>query len=219
MLVSDFDFDLPPERIALRPAVPRDSARLLEVRGASMSDHIFRDLPSRLAPGDVLVINDTRVIPAQLHGQRGEARIGVTLHKREGLKLWWSFVKNARRLKIGDVVSFGEALSRLRRHAAARWAPHRPPTPRMTLLPRWSQGARAGWRAWCGPRERGVHARRLDRHRAAAQRLQRATELWRLQVCFSGGARPEAHPNCRAGERRERLPSAGPWPGGAASRL
>ena len=111
MLVSDFDFDLPPERIALRPVSPRDSARLLEVRGAAMSDWIFRDLPARLQPGDVLVVNDTRVIPAQLHGLRGEARIGVTLHKREGLKLWWSFVKNARRLKIGDLVSFGERLS------------------------------------------------------------------------------------------------------------
>jgi len=115
MLVSDFDFDLPPERIALRPAVPRDSARLLDVRTATLSDHIFRDLPSRLNPGDMLVINDTRVIPAQLHGQRGDAdngaRIGVTLHKREGLKLWWSFVKNARRLKIGDHVSFGPALT------------------------------------------------------------------------------------------------------------
>jgi S-adenosylmethionine:tRNA ribosyltransferase-isomerase len=111
VLVSDFDFELPPERIALRPVSPRDSARLLEVRGAAMSDWIFRDLPARLQPGDVLVVNDTRVIPAQLHGLRGEARIGVTLHKREGLKLWWSFVKNARRLKIGDLVSFGEGLS------------------------------------------------------------------------------------------------------------
>jgi S-adenosylmethionine:tRNA ribosyltransferase-isomerase len=111
VLVSDFDFELPPERIALRPVSPRDSARLLEVRGAAMSDWIFRDLPSRLQPGDVLVVNDTRVIPAQLHGLRGAARIGVTLHKREGLKLWWSFVKNARRLKIGDLVGFGEGLS------------------------------------------------------------------------------------------------------------
>ena len=76
-----------------------------------MSDWIFRDLPSRLEPGDMLVVNDTRVIPAQLHGRRGEARIGVTLHKREGLKQWWSFVRNARRLKTGDIVSFGEGLT------------------------------------------------------------------------------------------------------------
>jgi S-adenosylmethionine:tRNA ribosyltransferase-isomerase len=110
MLVSDFDFDLPQERIALRPASPRDSARMLEVRGGTLSDWTFRDLPARLQPGDVLVINDTRVIPAQLHGLSGAARIGVTLHKREGLKRWWSFVKNARRLKLGDTVSFGPGL-------------------------------------------------------------------------------------------------------------
>jgi len=110
VLVSDFDFELPPERIALRPVSPRDSARLLEVHGGTLSDWIFQDLPSRLQPGDVLVVNDTRVIPAQLFGQRGEAHIGVTLHKREGLKQWWSFVKNARRLKIGDVVQFGAVL-------------------------------------------------------------------------------------------------------------
>jgi S-adenosylmethionine:tRNA ribosyltransferase-isomerase len=111
VLVSDFDFELPPERIALRPVSPRDSARLLEVRGDALSDWTFRDLPARLQPGDVLVVNDTRVIPAQLFGEKGQARIGVTLHKREGLKLWWSFVKNARRLKIGDEVVFGPGLS------------------------------------------------------------------------------------------------------------
>lgn len=111
MLVADFDFELPPERIALRPVSPRDSARLLEVRGDALSDWTFRDLPARLQPGDVLVVNDTRVIPAQLFGEKGQARIGVTLHKREGLKLWWSFVKNARRLKIGDEVVFGPGLS------------------------------------------------------------------------------------------------------------
>ncbi|MEY2884248.1 MAG: S-adenosylmethionine:tRNA ribosyltransferase-isomerase, partial [Pseudomonadota bacterium] len=111
MRVSDFDFDLPPERIALRPVSPRDSARLLEVRGATLSDHIMRDLPARLAPGDVLVVNDTRVIPAQLHGVKGEARIGVTLHKREAGDIWWSFVKNARRLKVGDSVDFGAGLT------------------------------------------------------------------------------------------------------------
>lgn len=110
MRVSDFDFDLPPERIALRPVSPRDSARMLEVRGAMRSDHIMRDLPGRLAPGDVLVVNDTRVIPAQLHGTKGEAHIGVTLHKREAADMWWSFVKNARRLKVGDHVDFGAGL-------------------------------------------------------------------------------------------------------------
>ena len=96
MRVADFDFELPPERIALRPVSPRDSARLLEVSAAGLSDHIFRDLPGRLRAGDVLVVNDTRVIPAQLHGRRGEASIGVTLHKRETADEWWSFVRNAR---------------------------------------------------------------------------------------------------------------------------
>jgi S-adenosylmethionine:tRNA ribosyltransferase-isomerase len=111
MLVSDFDFDLPPERIALRPVSPRDSARMLEVRGSTLSDHIMRDLPGRLSPGDVLVVNDTRVIPAQFSGQRGEARVGVTLHKREGAARWWAFVRNAKRLRLADRVDFGSGLS------------------------------------------------------------------------------------------------------------
>lgn len=111
MRVADFDFDLPPERIALRPVHPRDSARLLEVGATGLSDHVFSDLPGRLRAGDVLVVNDTRVIPAQLHGRRGEASIGVTLHKRETADEWWSFVRNARRVKIGDHVDFGAGLT------------------------------------------------------------------------------------------------------------
>ncbi len=110
MRVSDFDFDLPPERVALRPVSPRDSARMLDVRGTIRSDHHVYDLPRRLNPGDVLVINDTRVIPAQFHGSKGNARIGVTLHKREAPDIWWSFVKNARRIKTGDSVDFGHGL-------------------------------------------------------------------------------------------------------------
>jgi len=115
MLVADFDFDLPPERIALRPVSPRDAARMLEVRGATLADFVMRDLPQRLRAGDVLVVNDTRVIPAQLHGTTGidgsGARIGVTLHKREAADIWWSFVRNARRLKPGSSVDFGAGLS------------------------------------------------------------------------------------------------------------
>ena len=107
MRVDLFDFDLPPERIALRPAQPRDSARLLLVSGDEISDHQVSDLPQLLRAGDVLVFNDTRVIPAQLEGQRGEARVGVTLHKREGLRRWWAFVRNAKRLRIAEVVDFG----------------------------------------------------------------------------------------------------------------
>jgi len=69
------------------------------------------DLPKLLRPGDVLVFNDTKVIPAQLEGRRGEARIGVTLHKREGPRSWWAFVRNARRLRIGDRIEFDSDVS------------------------------------------------------------------------------------------------------------
>jgi S-adenosylmethionine:tRNA ribosyltransferase-isomerase len=113
MRVDLFDFELPPERIALRPAAPRDSARLLLVAGETLADHIVRDLPSLLRPGDTLVFNDTKVIPAQLEGRRGEARIGATLHKREGPRDWRAFVRNARRLREGDRIDFGEGVSAL----------------------------------------------------------------------------------------------------------
>ena len=108
MKVDLFDFELPPERIALRPARPRDAARMLVVRGAGpFEDRGVRDLPEMLRAGDVLVFNDTRVIPAQLEGRRGEARIGATLHKRIDLRRWQAFVRNAKRLRIGDAVEFG----------------------------------------------------------------------------------------------------------------
>jgi S-adenosylmethionine:tRNA ribosyltransferase-isomerase len=107
MRVDLFDFDLPAELIALRPAKPRDSARLLAVEGDRISDRAVLDLPKLLRPGDVLVFNDTRVIPAQLEGRRGEASIGATLHKREGPREWWAFVRNAKRVRIGDLVEFG----------------------------------------------------------------------------------------------------------------
>lgn len=107
MRVDLFDFELPPENIALRPASPRDAARLLKVAADGLSDHIVRDLPGLLTPGDCLVFNDTRVIPAQLDGRRGDAKIGVTLHKREGLREWRAFVRNAKRVKLGDQIVFG----------------------------------------------------------------------------------------------------------------
>lgn len=110
MRVDLFDFDLPAELIALRPAKPRDSARLLLVDGEDISDKAVLDLPNLLRPGDTLVFNDTRVIPAQLEGRRGEARIGATLHKREGPRDWWAFVRNAKRLRVGDVVEFGNGV-------------------------------------------------------------------------------------------------------------
>jgi S-adenosylmethionine:tRNA ribosyltransferase-isomerase len=109
--VDRFDFALPPDRIALRPAAPRDCARLLRVAGGALSDHVVRDLPALLRRGDMLVFNDTRVIPAQLEGLRGPgpggARIGATLHKREGPRAWRAFIRNAKRLREGDRVDFG----------------------------------------------------------------------------------------------------------------
>lgn len=110
MRVDLFDFDLPADRIALRPASPRDSARLLLVDGEAFSDRTVSDLPKLLRKGDILVFNDTRVIPAQLEGRRGEARIGATLHKREGLRAWRAFVRNAKRVRDGDRIDFGNGV-------------------------------------------------------------------------------------------------------------
>lgn len=111
MKVDLFDFELPQERIALRPVRPRDAARMLVVRAADapFEDMGVRDLPQLLNPGDVLVFNDTRVIPAQLEGRRadGEAKIGATLHKRIDLRRWQAFIRNAKRVKDGDQIIFG----------------------------------------------------------------------------------------------------------------
>jgi len=111
MRVDLFDFDLPAERIALRPARPRDRARLLLVDGREISDHRVLDLPGLLRPGDMLVFNDTKVIPAQLEGRRGEASIGATLHKREGPREWQAFLRNAKRARIGDTIDFGAGVA------------------------------------------------------------------------------------------------------------
>ncbi|WP_404710533.1 tRNA preQ1(34) S-adenosylmethionine ribosyltransferase-isomerase QueA [Sphingomonas sp. MMS24-J13] len=110
MRVDLFDFDLPADRIALRPASPRDSARLLLLAGDRIEDHIVSELPDLLRAGDCLVFNDTRVIPAQLEGRRGDAKIGATLHKREGPRDWIAFVRNAKRVRIGDRIDFGEGV-------------------------------------------------------------------------------------------------------------
>jgi len=113
--VDLFDFDLPPERIALRPASPRDAARMLVLDGAGSGgatrDRLVGDLPEELRRGDLLVFNDTRVIPAQLEGMRGEARIGATLHKREGPRRWRAFIRNAKRLRDGDTIEFGSGVT------------------------------------------------------------------------------------------------------------
>lgn len=111
MNVDLFDFDLPTDNIALRPAAPRDAARMLVLEGDATQDAGVSDLPSLLRRGDMLVFNDTRVIPAQLDGRRGDAKIGATLHKREGPRRWRAFIRNARRLRDGDVIEFGNGVS------------------------------------------------------------------------------------------------------------
>ncbi len=116
MRLSDFDFELPEDRIALRPASPRDAARLMVVRPKSDSggveDRVVADLPGLLSPGDALVFNDTRVIPARLSGVRIRdefvMRIEATLHKRLSPSRWTAFLKPGKRLKPGDRLRFGE---------------------------------------------------------------------------------------------------------------
>ena len=112
MRVDLFDFDLPEERIALRPASPRDSARLLLVEpGRGVADRIVRDLPSILREGDVLVFNDTKVLPAQLKGvrRRGDAvaQVEATLHMRTAPDRWLAFMRPGKRIAAGDRIHFG----------------------------------------------------------------------------------------------------------------
>lgn len=119
MRLSDFDFDLPEDRIALRPAEPRDAARFLVVRpGQDLADHVVRELPDFLRPGDALVFNDTRVIPARLSGLREGRTTGggdgapvaveATLHRRVAPDRWSAFMRPGKRLKVGDRVAFGD---------------------------------------------------------------------------------------------------------------
>src|SRR5512139_156693 len=107
-----FDFDLPAERIALRPASPRDSAKMLVVQGDGvLRDRLVTDLPQWLEAGDQLVVNDTKVISAQLKGRRigrdTEPKIEATLIKRLDGSRWQALVKPAKKLSQGDVVRFG----------------------------------------------------------------------------------------------------------------
>ncbi len=114
MLVDHFDFELPPERIALRPARPRDAARLLTVNPPAeqmLEDRYVSELPEILKPGDLLVFNDTRVIPARLAGYRtnrknNQAKIEITLHKKISDSEWYCFAKPARKLEVGDRLFF-----------------------------------------------------------------------------------------------------------------
>jgi S-adenosylmethionine:tRNA ribosyltransferase-isomerase len=114
MKLSDFDFELPEELIALRPARPRDSARLLHVKDGALEDRGVLDLPDLLLPGDLLVFNDTKVIPAALMGTRparaqgggGDVEVEVNLHKRDGEADWRAFARPGKRLKEGDTLHF-----------------------------------------------------------------------------------------------------------------
>lgn len=109
MRVDLFDFDLPSERIALRPVSPRDSAKMLCVGSDGvLDDRHVRDLPGLLRSGDCLIFNDTKVIPAQLTGTRGDATIRATLHKRIDLRRWQAFIRNAKRLREGERIDFGK---------------------------------------------------------------------------------------------------------------
>lgn len=113
MQVDAFDFDLPENRIALRPAEPRDAARLVVAgpNGHDWNRHV-RDLPDLLQPGDALVLNDTRVVPARLRGLRvragSEARVEIMLHQRVGPERWRAFARPAKRLEAGDRIRFGD---------------------------------------------------------------------------------------------------------------
>ena len=112
MRTDDFDFELPPERIALRPLEPRDAARLLRVDGdGGLGDHVFSDLAHLLKPGDALVVNDTRVISARLSGIRvregNSARIEATLHQRIKGDVWKAFLKPAKKVRQGERIRFG----------------------------------------------------------------------------------------------------------------
>lgn len=111
MKVDEFDFALPRELIAERPAEPRDAARLLVVRPDRLEDRVVRELPALLEPGDLLVVNDTRVIPARLRGRRGEARIEVTLFEPAGESTWRVLARPAKRLRAGDRIDFAPDFS------------------------------------------------------------------------------------------------------------
>lgn len=119
MDVELFNFNLPEARIALRPASPRDSSRLLHVNGEKLTDHTARDLADLLRPGDVLVLNETKVLraslsgvrPARAHGGGGDVKLGFNLHKQISGDTWRAFARPAKRLKQGDTVHFSDALS------------------------------------------------------------------------------------------------------------
>ena len=110
MRLDAFDFEVPPERIAQHPVTPRDAARLLDLTGGGLADRQMLDLPSRLAPGDLMIVNDTKVLPTRLTGRRREAKIEVTLVKALSDSEWQAFARPARKLTAGDEIRFAETL-------------------------------------------------------------------------------------------------------------
>ena len=111
MKVADFDFDLPADRIAVRPAVPRESAKLLRITGDGLADFTVGDLPALLRRGDLLVLNDTKVIPARLEGLIGEGRVELNLIRALDLRTWECLARPGKRFRPGATVRFGESLS------------------------------------------------------------------------------------------------------------
>ncbi|MBY0509450.1 MAG: tRNA preQ1(34) S-adenosylmethionine ribosyltransferase-isomerase QueA [Rhodospirillaceae bacterium] len=111
MRVDLFDFDLPPDRIADRPVSPREQAKLLHVAQSGLADHTVGALPALLKRGDIMVFNDTRVIPARLLGQRGVVPVEILLHKQQTSEIWQAFARPAKRLKPGQRVEFSDGLS------------------------------------------------------------------------------------------------------------
>jgi S-adenosylmethionine:tRNA ribosyltransferase-isomerase len=108
MRVDVFDFDLPPDRIANRPAEPRESAKMLHVGAGDIADRSIAALPGLVRPGDVFVFNDTRVIPARLYGRRGDVDVEVLLHRRDTAGAWQALARPAKRLKDGHIISFAD---------------------------------------------------------------------------------------------------------------
>lgn len=108
---ADFDFDLPEELIAQQALEPRDQARLLHVAQQKLSDHYIYNLPDLLRPGDLLVMNDTKVIPARLYGKRGDVRIEILLHKKQTEHDWYAFARPGKRVRVGDNIIFAENFS------------------------------------------------------------------------------------------------------------
>lgn len=111
MKTSLFNFDLPEHLIANRPVEPRDMARLLHIDGMNLADKTMLDLPNLLRSDDVLVFNNTKVIPARLYGVRGQAKIEMTLFKQVDLSTWETLIKNARRLHVDDIIVFDDKLN------------------------------------------------------------------------------------------------------------